>query len=397
MKKIIFVDDEPNILQGLKRMLRPMRHEWEMQFALSAEEALEAIGDDGIDVIVSDMRMPKHDGAWLLAQVREKFPAAARIILSGHAEQEMTIRSVAATHQFLAKPCDAETLRETVIRTCQLRDMMRSERLQKVTAEIGQLPSVPEIYQEMNAEMGKEESSMNEIAKIISRDLGMSAKILQLINSAFFGLRRNVGSIDQAVAYLGMDVIRALVLSESAFKAYDKATSAIPVDSLMRKGQLVAAIAKQIAKLESDSKVIADEVFQAGMMHELGKLILATELADEYKAVINRVQAGESQTDVELECFDVAQGEVGAYLLGLWGLSDGIVEAIAYHRRPSTTELTQFAPIAALHAAAAFEAELSDRDGPELDEAWLASIGCGEKVEAWREIAQQQVMQKDAA
>ena len=153
MRRILFVDDEQNILQGLKRMLRPMRNEWDMHFANGAEEALkivpkhkvatEELEDGPVDVIVSDMRMPNLDGAYLLGQIRDRYPATARIILSGHAEQEMAIRSVAAAHQFLAKPCDAETLRETVKRACQLREMMASERLQKITAEIGQLPSVP--------------------------------------------------------------------------------------------------------------------------------------------------------------------------------------------------------------------------------------------------------------
>ena len=137
MKRIIFVDDEQNILSGLKRMLRPMRHEWEMHFADSALKALEIMDTEPFDVVVSDMRMPQHDGAYLMAQVRERYPSTARIILSGHAEQEMAIRSVAATHQFLAKPCDADMLRATVLRTCQLRDMMQSERLQRITAQIG--------------------------------------------------------------------------------------------------------------------------------------------------------------------------------------------------------------------------------------------------------------------
>ena len=234
MKRVIFVDDEQNILNGLKRMLRPMRHEWEMHFANSALEALEQMSQNDFDVVVSDMRMPRHDGAYLLSEVREHYPAVARIILSGHAEQEMAIRSVAATHQFLAKPCDAETLRATVERTCRLRGMMQSDRMARLTAQIGQLPSVPAIYQEMNVEMGKEEPSMQLIATIVSKDLAMTAKILQLVNSAFFGLRRHVSSIEQAVAYLGMELIRSLVTSQSAFRSYDDSDGVMSAESLMR-------------------------------------------------------------------------------------------------------------------------------------------------------------------
>lgn len=398
MKRIIFVDDEPNILQGLKRMLRPMRHEWEMHFADGAESALELMAENDFDVVVSDMRMPKHDGAYLLGKVRELYPSTARIILSGHAEQEMAIRSVAATHQFLAKPCDAETLRATVLRTCQMRDMMNSDRLQRMTAEIGQLPSVPEIYQRLNAEMGKEEPTMQEISAIVADDLAMSAKLLQLVNSAFFGLRRHVGSMDQAVAYLGMDVIRSLVLSESAFKSFQESGCSLSAESLIRHGRAVAALAKSIARSCTDNKVLIDESFQAGMMHELGKLILAAEVGEEYERVIAAVAGGDtSQSDAEREIFGVVQGEVGAYLLGLWGLADGIVEAIAYHREPATTEVDDFAPIVAVHVANALLGELGQGVPQSIDEEWLARIGYAERLPEWRELAASQNTEKDAA
>ncbi|MEO0616641.1 MAG: response regulator [Pseudomonadota bacterium] len=396
MKRIVFVDDEQNILQGLRRMLRPMRHEWEMHFADSADEALEIMRDGEFDVVVTDMRMPGKDGAALLEIVRQEHPGTARIILSGHAEQEMAIRSVAATHQFLAKPCDAETLRNTVQRTCRLRGMLASDRLRKLTAEVGQMPSVPEVYQRISAEMGKDEPSLAEISTIVSEDLGMTAKLLQLVNSAFFGLRRHVASVDHAVAYLGMDVIRSLVLSESAFKAFDHARAGVSPDTLMRRGRRVAALAKAIARHESDNKVVADEAFQAGMMHELGKLILAAELPSEYQRVSESIAAGEAQDAAERDAFEVTQGEVGAYLLGLWGLADGIVEALAYHREPARTDVSGFAPIVAVHAAAALTS-IGEPDALPLDEAWLEGIGLAESAKTWRDLASIQPNERDAA
>ncbi|MEO1320290.1 MAG: response regulator [Pseudomonadota bacterium] len=396
MKRIVFVDDEQNILQGLRRMLRPMRHEWEMHFADGADAALEIMRDGEFDVVVTDMRMPGKDGAALLEIVRQEHPGTARIILSGHAEQEMAIRSVAATHQFLAKPCDADTLRNTVQRTCQLRGMLASDRLRKLTAEVGQMPSVPEVYQRISAEMGKDEPSLAEISTIISEDLGMTAKLLQLVNSAFFGLRRHVASVDHAVAYLGMDVIRSLVLSESAFKAFDHAKGGVSPDVLMRRGRRVAALAKAIARHESDNKVVADEAFQAGMMHELGKLILAAELPSEYQRVSAAMDAGVPQDAAERDAFEVTQGEVGAYLLGLWGLADGIVESLAYHREPTRTEVSGFAPIVAVHAAAALTS-VGEPDALPLDEAWLEGIGLAEAVETWRDLASIQPNERDAA
>ncbi|MEN7342534.1 MAG: response regulator [Pseudomonadota bacterium] len=397
MKRILFVDDEPNILQGLKRMLRSLRHEWTMHFALGAEEALDIAEAHGVDVIVSDMRMPKYDGAWLLGEAQKRFPDAARIILSGHSEQEMTIRSVAATHQFLAKPCDAELLRETILRTLKLRDMMRSSRLQKLATEIGRLPSVPETYRQLNAEMGKEDMSMQTVAEIVEQDLAMSAKILQLVNSAFFGLRKEVGSVSQAVAYLGTEVIRALVLSEAAFKSFDGKATGVDAGALMRKGQAVASVARAIAKQETKNKSIIDEVFQASMMHELGRLILAAELPDDFVKVSGMRREGVQDIDAEREVFEVTHSEVGAYLLGLWGMSDGIVEAIAYCREPDRSEAKQFAPLAAVHAAVAFEAETSGQGDAVLNEAWLEDIGLADRIDEWRALADANGVREDAA
>lgn len=397
MRHILFVDDEVNVLNGLKRMLRPMRHEWAVEFADSAEAALELMEEREFHVVVSDMRMPKHDGAYLLNAVRARHPDAARIILSGHAEQEMAIRSVAATHQFLAKPCDAETLRRTVERTCRLRDMMRSERLRRLVGQIGQLPSVPEIYAEMSAEMGSPDPSLRNVAAIVGRDMAMSAKILQLVNSAFFGLSRNIGSIDQAVAYLGMDVIRSLVLSQSAFRSLDRGDGAVTAGQLWRFGQAVARVAKMIVRDTTKDRVVADEVFQASMMIGIGKLILASSLPEEYAAVAARVAGGEDESDVERDVFSATHGEVGAFLLGLWGLSDGVVEALAYHADPGDMQVTEMQPVVALHAAAAIVRQHDGATDADVDEAWLARAGFGGRFDQWRRQAEKLISDKDAA
>ncbi|MEL6869735.1 MAG: response regulator [Pseudomonadota bacterium] len=396
MKRILFVDDEVNILQGLKRMLRSMRREWDMHFANGAEQALQMMDEEPFDIVVTDMRMPVHDGAYLLANVKARYPDTARIILSGHAEQEAAIRSVAAAHQFLAKPCDAETLRATVARTCRLRDMMRNKSLQRMATEIGQLPSVPSIYQEMSAEMGKDEPSMKVIGAIVSSDLAMSAKVLQLVNSAFFGLRRQMSSIDQAVAYLGMDVIRSLVLSESAFKSLSTKHCPVSSETLLRNGQMVAQIAKAIAKDSCDTRTVVDEAFQAGLMHELGTLILANGRPDDYAKVNANVTNGMSTGEAEQTVFGVTQGEVGAYLLGLWGLSDGIVEAIAFCRRPGASDVSEFAPLVALHVARGLLRE-SRGHAEQLNLDWLDSIGLSLHIPQWRSIGAELLNAKDAA
>jgi len=112
-KRVLFVDDEPRILDGRRRMLRSMRHEWKMSFAETGQEALAILANQPFDVVVVDMRMPGMDGVQLLSEVRKRHQII-RIVLSGTADREAILRAVGLAHQYLSKPCDAETLKSVL-------------------------------------------------------------------------------------------------------------------------------------------------------------------------------------------------------------------------------------------------------------------------------------------
>jgi DNA-binding NtrC family response regulator len=152
-RRILFVDDEPNVLSGLRRMLRSMREEWDFEFAGSGREALEVMQRTAVEVIVTDMRMPGMDGSQLLDEVLQRHPQVVRIVLSGQSDTETVLRSVRPTHQFLSKPCDAETLKATVARACALRDLMAEPSLKDLVSRISTLPSMPSLYLEVVKEL----------------------------------------------------------------------------------------------------------------------------------------------------------------------------------------------------------------------------------------------------
>ena len=221
-RKILFVDDEPKVLISIRRMLHSLRKEWDMQFAESGPEALSILAQDPFDVIVTDMRMPGMDGAQLLTEVKQNYPQMVRIVLSGHADKEMIYKSVRPAHQYLSKPCDADLLKLTVSRACTLREMLTQDSLKKVVSEMDSLPSLPSLYAEIMEELRKEDASIQKIGEIISRDLGMTAKILQLVNSAFFGIPRHIENSAQAVNLLGMNIVKALVLTMEVFSEFEQ-------------------------------------------------------------------------------------------------------------------------------------------------------------------------------
>jgi putative nucleotidyltransferase with HDIG domain len=333
MQQILFVDDDPSILDGLRRLLRPMRNEWAMEFVDSGSAALHVLADRKIDVVVADMRMPVMDGAQLLHLVREKWPSVARIILSGYADQASAVRSVGVAHQFLAKPCDGALLKAVVQRTCALRNAMISDELKLLLTELGQLPAVPELYAALNRALADPDSSLVSIGKLVAKDFGMSAKILQLVNSAFFGLRRRVGSIDEAVAKIGTDVVRSLVLSSTAFTTFTDKNTVAAAEGLWQHSMRVAGVAAAISAGHSKNRADPENCFQAGMLHDVGKLVMMHKRPD------------------LAELTEPQHGAIGAYLLALWGLEDPVVEAVAFHHHAGLAPPDGLSPLIAVHLA----------------------------------------------
>jgi putative nucleotidyltransferase with HDIG domain len=334
--RILFVDDEPNVLQGIRRMLHPLRREWEMKFAEDGAKALEQMAESPFDLIVSDMRMPGMDGAQLLDEVRRRHPHVARLILSGHSDKEMIMRSVGPAHQFLAKPCTPEFLKIAIDRAVSMRRLMADDALRGVVANIQALPSLPSVYMEIVDALRNEMCAAEHLGEIVSRDIGMMTKILQLVNSAFFGLPRRISSPAQAVSYLGIETIRALVLSVGIFSQFpDRKVAGFSLHRLWDHSMTVGLYAKAIARETMKDAKLADAALLAGVLHDLGKLVLATERPDQYAVVLSRAEeTGLDEWKLEREIFGTDHAALGAYLLGLWGIDDLVVEAVAFHHTP---------------------------------------------------------------
>ena len=391
-KKILFVDDEKRVLDGLRRMLRPLRKCLDMYFVESGREALELMAETKMDIIISDMRMPGMDGAELLTQVQKRFPETVRIVLTGQSSVEATMRTIGIAHQFLDKPCEPERLRDVIQRALFIKRLMSHSAIEKIVAGIGTLPSLPSVYAEIQEKLSDPESSVEEVARCIEKDVAMCAKILQLVNSAFFGHFKPVESPAKAVHLLGLETVKALVLSLHIFTQY-QGNGGLPfsIEALWRHSLCVGNLAKKIAAYETNNQKLMDEAFLAGLLHDIGKLILATGLPDKYQKVIEILE----QEDIELyeaesRVFKAGHAEIGGYLLGLWGLPGSIVETIIYHHHQDRYPSNEFDIMTAVSAANVFDHEMSPDHpigaNPAVDLVYLERIGCSQKLEKWREI-----------
>lgn len=344
MRKVLFVDDMPEVLRMLQRTLDPIKDEWDMSFVESAPDALAELERGAYDVLATDMIMPGMDGFQLLKEAKARYPEMVRIAFSGQQGHSLGLRSSGLAHQFLEKPVDAHVLRSIMMRACGLRALLADDNVRKIVTSLKSLPSLPALYKELMDEIHSGDASLKKIARIISKDMAMVTKILQLVNSAFFGLRTTVSNPEQAVALLGSETIRSLVLSMQAFSQFDGA--ALPgfsLEALWQHGLKTSGYAKAIARLEQFPQPVMDDAFTAGLLHDVGMLVLASNLSADYKRVLAIQQdRGISDWQAEQEVFGVTHAEVGAYLLGIWGVGEAIVEAVAYHHRPSACGETVF-------------------------------------------------------
>ena len=387
-QRILFVDDEPNLLSGIRRMLRPLRNEWTTAFAESGPQALSLLEKEPFDVIVSDMRMPGMTGLKLLEEVRNRYPHVVRIILTGQCDKESGLRGLRVAHRMLNKPCDAESLKLTIASTCSLQELLKQEAIVALIGRKDTIASLPTLYRDLMEELKVAEPSFDKIANIIATDIGMLAKLLHVVNSSLYGTRTEITNPRQAVVLLGTAMLRTLALAVGIFSSYAGSDlGPWSIDTLWRHSQATSSLAGAIAKAETEDGQIAELATIAGLLHGVGKLIFSEYRPAEYTiAVHHSVSSRKPLCEVEQEIFGVSHAEVGAALLQLWGLPSAVVEAVAWHHRPSDSLTQSFSPLTAVHVA---DSITQDGMGESvLDLAYLSRLGLSERVPRWQVMAQ---------
>ena len=389
-KRILFVDDEPELLESLRDAMHIHRRAWAVTLCSSGDAALQELAQEPADVIVADMQMPGMDGATLLSHVRDLYPTTIRMVLSGYASPQHLTRAAAVAHRFLGKPFDAAELSRLISRSCALRELTQEAEAYRKTAAATSLPSRPGVHSEITTILADPGWEPDQIAIAIESDIAITAKVLQLANSAFFGIGRSVTSVREAVVYLGVETIKSLSLMAEAFgKLAPENLEWFSIEQFQRHAMLVARVAGGILPPGRPQQ----EAVTAGLLHDIGKLVL---IADDPRrwhelndiAVVRNVPLYEVEEELE----GATHAATGAYLLSLWGLPDGVVEAVAHHHDPNDLPATALDAVAAVHIANALandiEAGASGRaPSGGLDQAFLARIGVSAQTPGWYQLA----------
>ena len=334
---VLFVDDDVKILDGLRRQLRSRRQSWEMRFAGSGAEALELLAVQPVDVIVSDMRMPGMSGGQLLKRVRDSYPQTTRIILSGQTDQADLYCELGCIHQYLQKPCDGDMLCHSIERTQSLARLLSQPALRLVANRVTALPPASQTYRTLVDELAKPDASIAKVAKTIAGDPALAAKVMQLVNSAFFGMPRRVASPDAASVLLGINTIHGIVVAGRIFDFVSQSSdNQAAIASLWESSIQIGESAGRFAKRNGASEAATSKARLAGLLSLIGRVILLTSTPDNFKEVMARsIEKSSTFSECESVIYGATQDEVSAYCLGLWAFPEEVIEAVLLQNHPS--------------------------------------------------------------
>jgi len=387
--RILFVDDAPRILDELRRQAPLLGDQWESEFLDSASKGLQACKGEPFNVVVADLRMPGMNGAEFLQEIMARYPSTLRLLLAEDAERDLAMQGLARTHQFLVKPCDLALLRSVVDFTREQGRKVGNDHVRELVARIGQLPAVPDLYREITSLLESDRGSVEQLGAVVGKDIAMTAMILKLANSAFFSLRQHVTNPAEAVSYLGVDLLRALVLAHGLFGQVGAfRVPTFTISHLWQHCLAVGAGARRIAIVEGCGQR-ANEFFTAGLLHDIGILILASRFPEDYAKVLetNRRSGGDLESS-EFHIFGATHGEVGAYLLALWGIPEPVVQAAACHHGIAAQPVRGFTPAVAVHVADTHYGYDPDHEifaKARLDQTYLMDLGLSDRLPIWNE------------
>lgn len=389
-RSILFVDRAPKSLTEIYRLLRA-EEPWDVVIAESVDEMLALIEAAMFDVVALDLGLlPPGDGT-VLRQVQERQPQTVRIVLADEGEQANTLRTMPLVHQFLRRGSPPEVLYEVICRAQALQSLLDDALLRRVVGEVGGLPAVPSVYRALTAVLESPDASLAQVAALVEQDMALAARVLQMVNSAFFGLPQRMTRIEQAVSYLGLNLLRGLVLSDEVVRALDATRLPdLPLAVLQRRGWLAAALARRMLPRAG----AAETAFLGALLHDIGELVLAVRLPAVHLAAGEQARAQLLPREAaERRELGVTHAELGAYLLGLWDLPSPIVEAVAHHHAPWRVTQHAFDVLGAVYVAGALAQEAVPTGDPAwdiaepLDLEYLAALGVLDRLIEWRGVA----------
>jgi HD-like signal output (HDOD) protein/CheY-like chemotaxis protein len=348
-KRILLVDDEKSILKALERLF--FDSDYELFTANSGEEGLQILTEYPVDIVVSDMRMPGMDGHQFLKKVKMLYPSTTRLILSGYADEKEILNSLidGSSNLYLFKPWNGEDLITKIAQIFAARQIFKHQAVLDLANGLENLSLVTGIYNSV-CRLIDQDADAGAVARVIETDPAVTAAVLRIVNSAFYNVK--TGSVAQAITYLGLPVVKSIVLSCSLLKSV---TIKVPPFNIARLTNHAIMTNLFMTKIYSGllQKQVPDALATAGLLHNLGLAMCLHYFPDIYKRLVEErlKQPNKSITEFEKEIMGVTHSELGGYLLNWWGLPYPIVECALFYHDPVHSAVMDKVAVSVTHIA----------------------------------------------
>ena len=378
---LLIVDDDPAIIRGLMRLLRS-HAELAPESAANGVEALQKLAEKPFQVIVSDVEMPEMSGYELLREVRRHYPDVIRVISSGTVCEPMGLGLV---HQYWVKPWSSAALVEGLVRTSRVGRLVQDRRWRAAAGDIDSLPAAPSIVVRLNRVLASANASAIDAARVVESDPAVAAKVLQLANSAFFGVPTHTASIEQAVIRLGVEVLRGLVMASALYDNVVPPREVLDVEHHQTVSVLVAQVASQLVDPRRDPQA----AFSAGLLRGIGELVLAARLPEAFREIsATSTRDDRPRADIEINQLGATSADLGAFLLGAWGLPEVIVHAVAHQHdaivaSPRSLDVSDAIRVAAMLVLREREPDAVNQPA---DLGFVARVVSSEHLQHWRAL-----------
>jgi HD-like signal output (HDOD) protein len=386
---VFVVDDQPSALKAVVLLMETLGPGWNVSGFANPMEAVAALKKQVPDLVLSDFNMPEMMGSELLEVVRESAPNAVRIIMSGWVDLTK-LSKITSAHQYFTKPFDAVRLKELIRRTFAARESIQDEDLRQLVASLRSLPSLPHVYHTLLSRLDDDDRPSDAIAGLVAHDAGLSSKLLHLANSPLFGRGQHVSDPFDAVLCLGTELIKAVVLSQELFKHYALLKhSDVDVSRLWSHCWDVAELGQYICHQTKGSSSQCEAAFLAGLLHEIGLVILLDNFPQQFGAACDIARKKRSPLSSELiETFEASPPQVAAYLLELWGMPAEVVNAVALHEHPERDSRGQSPLSTVVYTADQISARRAPPHAfamPDWNVDYLKTLGWWDRIPAWEQ------------
>jgi HD-like signal output (HDOD) protein len=388
-RRVLIVHEEPSVQAQLRQAITAAPGGWAVEVCGNHFQALALLPGDAFDAIVAGAATATLDSRSFLDQAAAFQPRAARFVFGASGGRAVLLRAAGPAHQHLNDAAEATTAFGRLARTLALGDLLEDHDLKRLVGQLTAIPSLPSLYVAITAELSKDMVSGRRVGEMIARDPGMTAKVLQIANSPFFGFRVTIADPVHAVQLLGLETVRALVLSLHVFSQLDeRVVRRFRLGKVWRHSLGATGCARAIAQTAATPPEAID-AFTAALLHDVGKLVLASSLPEKFADAIQLAEGAEiPHHEAERQTLGAPHAAVGAYLLGLWGLPETVVEAVAWHHEPTRCPATRLGVVGIVHAADAIEHQAHPADAvgrvTAVDQAYLESLGLAWQYPAWK-------------